>query len=77
MLYSIKGGENVYDVKIGISCGCCHKRFELTMCLKGYKAWKEGMLIQDAFPYLTPEQRELLITGLCTTCFTILFTDVQ
>jgi len=67
----------VYDVKIGVFCGCCQKRFDLPMFMKDYKDWQEGKLIQHALPYLTPEQRELLITGLCTTCFTILFTDVQ
>lgn len=27
-------------------------------------AYEDGALIQDAFPYLTNEQRELIITGL-------------
>ena len=28
------------------------------------EAWRDGKLIQDAFPYLTPAERELLITGM-------------
>ena len=27
------------------------------------KMWDEGMLIQDAFPFLTADQREFLMTG--------------
>lgn len=28
------------------------------------KMWTNGMLVQNAFPSLTPSQRELLITGM-------------
>jgi hypothetical protein len=29
-----------------------------------YAKWKEGALIQEAFPELNPEQREFLMTGI-------------
>ena len=29
-----------------------------------YAKWKEGALIQDAFPECSPEQREFLMTGI-------------
>lgn len=28
-----------------------------------YEAWRAGMLVQKAFPNLTPDERELLISG--------------
>jgi hypothetical protein len=31
--------------------------------LDAYHNWKDGMLIQHAFPTLTPNQREFLMTG--------------
>ena len=31
-----------------------------------YRLWKNGMLIQNAFPYLTPSEREFFLTGLST-----------
>jgi len=42
-----------------------------TMCLpiseseykEQLKKWENGMYIQDAFPMLTPEQREFIMTG--------------
>ena len=31
---------------------------------EGYKAWNSGMLIQEALPDLTHEQREYILSGL-------------
>lgn len=28
-----------------------------------YQSWLGGMLIQDAFPHLSPDEREFLMTG--------------
>tara|TARA_R110002020_G_scaffold100122_1_gene237058 strand:- start:218 stop:382 length:165 start_codon:yes stop_codon:yes gene_type:complete len=38
-----------------------------------YKNWQEGTLIQDALPYLTTDQRELLISATCGTCWDDIF----
>ena len=38
-----------------------------------YQSWQNGKLIQDAMPYLTISQRELLISGICGTCFDKMF----
>ena len=38
-----------------------------------YKNWQEGALIQDALPYLTTDQRELLISATCGTCWDDMF----
>ena len=32
-------------------------------------AWIGGELIQVAMPYLTADEREILISGICSTCF--------
>lgn len=31
--------------------------------MKSIREWAEGKLVQDAFPYLWPKERELLLTG--------------
>jgi hypothetical protein len=40
---------------------------------KDYERWQAGEYVQACFPYLSPEQRELLIPdlgqGLCGACF--------
>jgi hypothetical protein len=35
--------------------------------------WMEGVKIQDALPYLTPDERELIISNICPTCWIDLF----
>ena len=35
---------------------------------KGWNAWAGGALIQNAFPFLSPEDREFLMTGMCPEC---------
>ena len=32
--------------------------------MRNIREWIEGKLVQDAFPYLYPNERELLITGM-------------
>lgn len=39
------------------------KPFEVTVKTEDLDRYNNGMLMQDAFPYLTREQAELLITG--------------
>ena len=34
-----------------------------------YERYEKGTFVQDAFPYLSVDQRERLITGLCDKCF--------
>lgn len=34
-----------------------------------YWNWQDGELVQDAFPYLTSEEREMLISGICPLCW--------
>lgn len=35
--------------------------------------WMEGTFIQDALPYLSPDDREMLISRTCPTCWTKTF----
>ena len=39
------------------------------------RAWKNGEYIQNAMPYLTGDERELLISGTCGPCFDNMFPD--
>ena len=38
-----------------------------------YTSWENGELIQNAMPYLSADERELLISGTCGTCFDNMF----
>jgi hypothetical protein len=35
--------------------------------------WQDGELIQDALPYLTASEREMLISGTCDDCWQKMF----
>ena len=37
---------------------------ELDITPVQYAMWEDGMLVQDAFPNLTPDEREFILTGL-------------
>lgn len=58
-------------------CMECKKRFAITVSANDYLNWKNGMLIQKAFPYLTAEMRELLISHICPECWNIMFKDID
>jgi len=36
----------------------------IVMDIEDYAKWEAGMLIQDALPYLQPDERKFLVTGL-------------
>ena len=38
-----------------------------------YWDWKDGAFVQDAFPYLSAEVREMLISGICPSCWNNMF----
>lgn len=57
----------------GINCPCpiCG---EVTLILVDKSDWElfkspNRPYVQDIFPYLTPEERECLISGVCPTCW--------
>ena len=58
---------------IQATCLHCKKSFELAVNKQDVVDWKGGKYIQDAMPYLSADQRELLISGTCGTCFDKMF----
>ena len=51
------------------TCVECRRRLLFSCSVAGFLEWRKGKCIQDALPELTTEQREILISGLCGTCF--------
>ena len=61
---------------LAIQCPMCGKTSTIKLDAKktklfgaGMKAYKNGALIQNAFPFLTADERELLISGICSKCW--------
>ena len=58
-------------------CMECGERATITVPLDQYRAWLAGTFVQEAFPTLTPEQRELFITGIHPECWEAMFADEE
>jgi len=50
---------------------------EIDITTAEYLDWKNGTLIQDAMPNLTPDVREFLITGLTAEDWKAMFGDAE
>lgn len=57
------------------TCRFCGTTHTLTVDINDYFNWQEGTLIQEAMPYLTPAERELLISHTCQDCWDKMFAD--
>lgn len=62
-------------IEIETRCPICGERHYVEVFEKDFIAWRNGTLIQDAFPYLSVDERELLISGTCAECFSAIFGD--
>lgn len=55
-----------------LECQCpfCGKIHEVEVPLDNYLDYEDGELsIQEAFPNLSPNEREMIKTGICPTCW--------
>ncbi len=55
-------------------CMGCGQQNSVEVDGEAYAYWQRGGLIQDAFPSLTVDERELLRTGTCPPCWDRLLT---
>lgn len=62
-------------IYIGRKCPFCGQYHEVLVYVdESYIAWENGdLLVQEAFPYLTASEREILISGICPTCWDKVF----
>ena len=60
--------------KFVTECPECGKVIEISMTFEQYKKWKyKEDLVQNIFPELSKEIREVLISGICPTCWEKMF----
>ena len=60
-------------IKQNFKCHDCGETFTLEIELADFKRWLGGEKAQNAFPYLSADERELIISGTCGKCFDALF----
>ena len=56
-------------------CCFCGERSKIWVDLSAYSAWQSGTLLQDAFPNVSPSERELLKMGTHPACWDAMFGD--
>ena len=56
-----------------VKCRSCKDSYAIEVREAHLVAWQSGMLIQNAMPYLTADERELLISQTCNKCFADMF----
>jgi hypothetical protein len=58
---------------ISATCSKCKETECVMVNRQDVADWRGGKYIQDAMPYLSADERELLISGICGSCFDQLF----
>ena len=64
---------NHKEVCVVTVCPMCGRANEIEVNEEDYWDWQDGTLAQDAFPYLSADEREMLISGICPTCWDKMF----
>lgn len=61
--------ENKKEVIIVTYCPFCRKAHEIPVNEMDWLDWEDGANAQDVFPYLSPAEREMIISGICPDCW--------
>ena len=60
---------NYKEVSIVTECPFCGHANFVEVNEDDYFDWQDGELAQNAFPYLSADEREMLISGICPKCW--------
>jgi hypothetical protein len=55
------------------SCRHCGKASKMKLDGEAYDAWRSGTHVQTAFPQMSADDREQLVSGIHPACWDILF----
>jgi len=58
-----------------VQCRLCGTVESITMPVNSFMAWQSGELIQNAMPFLSIAQREMLVSQTCDDCWKEMFGD--
>lgn len=61
------------DTKVIVQCISCEHGHTIELNMEDYRSWKGGERIQDAMPYLSAAERELLMSRICPVCWDEMF----
>lgn len=69
--------KNTKESIIITSCPICGHSHVIEVSEADYWEWRNGATVQDAFPYLSAAEREILVSGICPTCWEKTFEDLE
>lgn len=61
------------EFEISVRCPMCGEYHSVYVEKADYFSWVKGKSPQDAFPYLNADDREILISGICPSCWNEIF----
>jgi hypothetical protein len=61
------------DMMVNLDCRVCGIPHNLMINRDDIVKYDNGALVQDAFPYLSANERELIISQTCGSCFDKMF----
>ena len=64
---------NYKEVCVVTRCPFCGRGNEVEVNESDYLDWSDGVHVQVAFPYLSKYEKEMLISGICPTCWENIF----
>lgn len=63
------------NVSVNAQCRSCGECQKISFNANDWQRWQEGEYIQEAMPYLSAAEREMLISQICDTCFDAMFPE--
>jgi len=64
---------NYKEVSVVTTCPFCGHANFVEVNESDYLDWQDGALVQNAFHYLSADEREMLISGICPKCWDSMF----
>lgn len=66
-----------HDYAVTTSCICCKEKHTIYVNSEDWQLFMQPSrpCIQEIFPYLTPDETEILISGICTKCWEAMFSE--
>ena len=63
-------------ITLEVECKYCNKKHSMPVFKIDLEEYNKGeKLVQECFPYLSSEYRELLISGMCPNCWNNLYEE--
>ncbi|MCB0738980.1 MAG: hypothetical protein KDC92_15835 [Bacteroidetes bacterium] len=69
--------NNCGQMESVVKCIGCNKEHRIVTNAQKYVDWLNGELINNALPELNAEQKELLISGTCNSCWDLMWGEEE